>query len=143
MARRRARSLNTSPNLTQTPISSTLDLPKIHDYTFGVDQELVRDLNLRFNFVRKIEKGAYGTVNKEYSLGDYASFNFIDPGYDGKTGTSIITAFNRIAATRPGQPLVTFDPGGQLTLKKAFRFVDKDDTGPSMDDLNTNKPKKK
>jgi len=39
--------------------------------------------------------------------------------------------------------LVIFDPGGQLTLKKAFRFVDKDDTGASVEDLDTSKPKKK
>jgi len=38
--------------------------------------------------------------------------------------------------------LVIFDPGGQLTIKKAFKFVDKDDTGPSVDDLNTGKKKK-
>ena len=41
--------------------------------------------------------------------------------------------------------LVIFDPGGQLTIKKAFKFVDKNDVGPSVDDLNTGdkKPKKK
>jgi hypothetical protein len=40
--------------------------------------------------------------------------------------------------------LVIFDPGGQLTIKKAFKYVDKNDTGPSVDDLNTgDKPKKK
>ena len=40
--------------------------------------------------------------------------------------------------------LVIFDPGGQLTIKKAFKFVDKNDTGPSVDDLDTSgKPKKK
>ncbi|MBS1121065.1 MAG: hypothetical protein H6Q90_3293, partial [Deltaproteobacteria bacterium] len=42
--------------------------------------------------------------------------------------------------------LVIFDPGGQLKIANAFTFVDKDDTGPSIDDLNTNKardPKKK
>ena len=39
--------------------------------------------------------------------------------------------------------LVIFDPGGQLTIKKAFKFVDKDDTGPSMDDLDTSGKKKK
>jgi IPT/TIG domain len=39
--------------------------------------------------------------------------------------------------------LVIFDPGGQLTIKKGFRFVDKDDTPASIDDLNINKTKKK
>ncbi len=31
--------------------------------------------------------------------------------------------------------LVIFDPGGQLTIKKAFKFVRKDDAGYSVDDL--------
>jgi hypothetical protein len=41
--------------------------------------------------------------------------------------------------------LVIFDPGGQLVIKKAFKFVDKDNAMPSVDDLNINKapPKKK
>ena len=39
--------------------------------------------------------------------------------------------------------LVIFDPGGQLTIKKAFKFVDKNDTGPSVDDLDTSGKKKK
>ncbi len=41
--------------------------------------------------------------------------------------------------------LLIFDPGGQLKIPNAFTFVDKDDTGPSIDDLNINKerPKKK
>ncbi|MBA2538763.1 MAG: IPT/TIG domain-containing protein [Deltaproteobacteria bacterium] len=39
--------------------------------------------------------------------------------------------------------LVIFDPGGQLTIKKAFKFVDKDDAGMSVDDLNTSGKTKK
>ena len=39
--------------------------------------------------------------------------------------------------------LVIFDPGGQLKISNGFKFVDKDDTGPTMDDLNINKDKKK
>jgi len=39
--------------------------------------------------------------------------------------------------------LIVFDPGGKLTLPKAFRFVEKTE-GPSVNDLNTspNRPKK-
>ena len=36
--------------------------------------------------------------------------------------------------------LVIFDPGGQLVIKKAFRFVDKA-LAPTIDDLDTNKPR--
>jgi hypothetical protein len=40
--------------------------------------------------------------------------------------------------------LIVFDPGGRMTLPKAFRYIEKNDTGPSVEDLNTNanKPKK-
>jgi hypothetical protein len=39
--------------------------------------------------------------------------------------------------------LIVFDPGGKLTLSKAFRFVEKTE-GPSVNDLNTGagRPKK-
>ena len=39
--------------------------------------------------------------------------------------------------------LIVFDPGGKLTLPKAFRYVEKSE-GPSVNDLNTNpsRPKK-
>jgi len=38
--------------------------------------------------------------------------------------------------------LIVFDPGGKLTLPKAFRYVEKTE-GPSVNDLNTNPSRKK
>jgi hypothetical protein len=38
--------------------------------------------------------------------------------------------------------LVIFDPGGQLTIKQAFKFVEKGGGGPTVQDLDTSKPKK-
>lgn len=40
--------------------------------------------------------------------------------------------------------LIVFSPGGRLTLPKAFRYTEKNETGPSVDDLSTrpNKPTK-
>jgi hypothetical protein len=41
--------------------------------------------------------------------------------------------------------VIVFDPGGKATLANAFRFIEKNQTGPSVDDLNTSgdkKPKK-
>lgn len=35
--------------------------------------------------------------------------------------------------------LVIFEPGGELKLKNAFTFVEKEVKAPSVDDLNTNK----
>ncbi|HEY5921855.1 MAG TPA: IPT/TIG domain-containing protein [Kofleriaceae bacterium] len=38
--------------------------------------------------------------------------------------------------------LIIFEPGGELKISKGFEFIDKDETGPSMDDLDTSKVKK-
>ncbi|MBL9015451.1 MAG: IPT/TIG domain-containing protein [Myxococcales bacterium] len=38
--------------------------------------------------------------------------------------------------------LIIFDPGGQLKIKDGFTFVEKNDTGPSVEDLDISKPKK-
>ncbi len=38
--------------------------------------------------------------------------------------------------------LIIFDPGGQLKISNGFKFVDKSDTGPSIQDLDTSKVKK-
>lgn len=46
---------------------------------------------------------------------------------------------------KPGEVvdvLVMFEPGGQLKIPNAFTFIDKSDTGPSIDDLDTNKDKR-
>ena len=38
--------------------------------------------------------------------------------------------------------LIIFDPGGQLKIANAFHFIDKADTGPTIDDLAPGKEKK-
>ncbi len=38
--------------------------------------------------------------------------------------------------------LIIFDPGGQLKIKDGFTFVEKNDAGPSVQDLDISKPKK-
>jgi hypothetical protein len=54
-----------------------------------------------------------------------------------------------IVQAPPGKPdevvdvLVIFDPGGQLTLKKVFKYVDKDDNLPSIDQIEVGKGKRK
>jgi hypothetical protein len=47
---------------------------------------------------------------------------------------------------KPGESvdvLIIFEPGGEKKLTHAFTFKDKNDTGMSVDDLNTNKDDKK
>ena len=46
---------------------------------------------------------------------------------------------------KPGEKvdvLIIFEPGGQLKIKDGFTFVEKNDSGPSVQDLDTSKPKK-
>jgi len=46
---------------------------------------------------------------------------------------------------KPGEKvdvLIIFEPGGQLKIKDGFTFVEKNDAGPSVQDLDTSKPKK-
>ncbi len=38
--------------------------------------------------------------------------------------------------------LIIFDPGGQLKIKDGFTFVEKNDSAPSVQDLDISKPKK-
>jgi hypothetical protein len=38
--------------------------------------------------------------------------------------------------------VIVFDPGGKATLSNAFRFIEKNQTGPSVDDLSTSPDKK-
>ena len=38
--------------------------------------------------------------------------------------------------------LIIFEPGGELKIPKGFTFVEKNSTGPSINDLDTSKPKK-
>jgi len=38
--------------------------------------------------------------------------------------------------------LIIFEPGGELKIPKGFTFVEKNNAGPSVDDLNTGKDKK-
>jgi hypothetical protein len=37
--------------------------------------------------------------------------------------------------------LVIFEPGGELKIAKGFKYVEKNTTGPTVDDLNINKVK--
>jgi len=46
---------------------------------------------------------------------------------------------------KPGEKvdvLIIFEPGGQLKIKDGFTFVEKNETGPSVQDLDISKPKK-
>jgi hypothetical protein len=107
-------SLQAAPNLTQTRIDPNLKLPRTHEYTAGIDQQLFADWALRFNFVRKIQRGNYGTIAQQYSITDYQPFQFRDIGEDGRAGTSddqILTLYNRTVATRPSDPFLTYLDG--------------------------------
>ena len=110
-------SLNTAPSLARPSIDPNIKLGNTYEYTVGLDQELFRDFNLRANFVRKIESGGYGTINREYTVNDWTAFQFNDPGYDGVVGTSddnpngVLTAYNRKFTAAAADQFITYSPG--------------------------------
>jgi hypothetical protein len=114
----RACSLQSGPNLTRTQVDPNLKNPYITEFTLGIDQQLFRDWNFRFNFVRKIDEGRFDSIETAYATTDYVPFQFRDPGRDGRAGTpddSIITAYNRAVATRPDRPVVQYnDASGDM-----------------------------
>lgn len=107
-------SLQAGPNLTQTRIDPNLKDGQIFEYTAGIDQQLFGNWAMRFNFVRKIESGGYGTIDQAYKITDYAPFPYRDVGRDGVSGTAddrTLTLYNRTVATRSADPLVTYSDG--------------------------------
>jgi hypothetical protein len=104
----------TRPAVNLTRIDPNLRNSYITEFTAGIDQQLFNDWNVRFDFVRKIDEGAYGSINMNYTEGDYAPFQFRDPGRDGVAETaddSIVTLYNRLVPTRTNDPFVTYIDG--------------------------------
>jgi hypothetical protein len=102
------------PSLTLPRIDPNLRNAYITEFTAGIDHQLFNDWNLRFNFVRKIDDGQWDTINQNYSITDYAPFDFRDIGRDGVAGTAddkVVTAYNRAVPTRPTDNLITFIEG--------------------------------
>jgi hypothetical protein len=73
------------------------------EYTAGIDQDLsgfgdsFRDLGVRFNFVRKLEKNPYAAVNTSQDVNSFTPVTRADPGPDGISGTGDdrnITVYN-------------------------------------------------
>lgn len=64
-------------------------LARTIEYTAGLDQELIHDMTVRFNFVRKFERDRWQLINAAIPFSAYnISVPFTDPGRDGQTGTS-------------------------------------------------------
>jgi len=61
---------------------------------------------------------AVTTINREYTLADWAPFTFTDPGYDGIVGTTDdnplghpLTAYNRTKTAAAADQFITYSPG--------------------------------
>ncbi|MBI2149513.1 MAG: TonB-dependent receptor, partial [Acidobacteria bacterium] len=89
------------PNRT---LDRNLELPVTDEYVAGIDQEVMRDMTLRFNFVRKFERNRMHLLNTAIPFSAYnVPVTFTDPGRDGRTGTTDdrpITVFNLDPAYR-------------------------------------------
>jgi hypothetical protein len=70
-------------------LDPTLELPYTVEYMGGIDQEIMRDMTARFNFVRKFERNRYQLLNTAIPMTAYVTpVNFTDIGRDGRSGTA-------------------------------------------------------
>ena len=61
----------------------------VHEYTAGLETSLMRDYNIRFNFIRKEEIGGAKTLDLAQPYSSYTDFrSAVDPGRDNVVGTS-------------------------------------------------------
>jgi len=108
----------TSNAVTLATIDPGLSNSYTDEYTAGIDQELIADLGVRVNFVRKIEQNPYASVNTSQDgtiPGVFSPVTRVDPGLDGITGTTddrTITVYNlRSDLTNSNTPLLKNFPG--------------------------------
>ena len=72
---------------TSTTVDSKLSNSYTDEYTAGLDHQLIPDLGVRVNFVRKIEQNPYGSVNTSQDINSFTPVTRTDIGRDGITGT--------------------------------------------------------
>ncbi|MBI4473178.1 MAG: hypothetical protein HY646_10945, partial [Acidobacteria bacterium] len=69
------------------------------EYSFGLDHQLVTDLGLHVNFVRKLRYNWWDTFNRAQPTSGYAPVNRVDLGPDGVSGTAddrTVVTFDRL-----------------------------------------------
>jgi Carboxypeptidase regulatory-like domain len=67
------------------------------EYTAGIDQEVIQNLGVRVNYVRKLEQNPYANVNLSRTIDYFTPVTKVDRGPDGITGTADdqnITVYN-------------------------------------------------
>jgi hypothetical protein len=68
------------PNRSLDP---NLELPYTDEYVGGIDQQITRDMTIRFNYVRKFERNRMQLLNTAIPFSEYNSpVNFLDRGRD-------------------------------------------------------------
>jgi hypothetical protein len=73
---------------TSTAVDPNISNSWTDEYTAGIEQQLINDLGLRFNFVRKIEQNPYASVNTAQDISSFTPITVNDPGPDAITGTA-------------------------------------------------------
>ncbi len=70
-------------------LDPNLKLPYTDEFTAGVEREIIRDVSVRFNFVRKFERDRWTTFPLNAPFATYnRPVTVTDPGRDGITGTA-------------------------------------------------------
>ena len=86
---------------TSTAIDAKLSNSYTDEYTAGIDQQIINDLGVRVNFVRKIEQNPYGAVNTSQDINSFTPVTRADIGRDGIAGTpddQTITVYDLLPA---------------------------------------------
>ncbi len=90
--------------LTPAAVDPNLKDSFTDEYTAGVEHQLLSELGLHINWVRKIQKNTYGIYDRDHTFADFAPVAAIDPGPDGVIGDADdkrITVFDRLNAATP------------------------------------------
>jgi hypothetical protein len=95
-----------------------------------------------------VEGGTYVRIKGNRFIADGARNAKVYFGSRQGTVVGVASDSERIVEAPGGKPnekvdvLIIFEPGGELKIPNAFTFVEKDNTTPSVQDLDTSKPKK-
>ncbi|MBI4475158.1 MAG: TonB-dependent receptor, partial [Acidobacteria bacterium] len=109
---------NVSGQTNPVAVDPNMKNPYVDEYLVGIDHEVFADFGVHASFVRKIQHGAWGTINRADPLLGYAPVQALDPGKDGVYRTADdrqITVFEKLTPVVSDLYLSTFDQGSNYS----------------------------
>jgi hypothetical protein len=117
-----------SPSLpaTQAQLSSRFQLkkrPYRNEVTLGVDHQLIPDLRLSATYIQRWEHDQIATIEQNIPFDYYTPVSVVDPGPDGRTGTSDDTTLTVFNMNLPVLPSVT-GPGNDDRIDQRYKGLE-------------------